>query len=83
MKNAEGAGKDSPDTARDLILRLHARWITDAGGKVARDPKYGRRDPPRCEILPSVSYAGENVPPDADVPSRACVAVVDDFHGTR
>ena len=83
VKNAEGAGKDSPDTARDLILRLHARWITDAGGKVARDPKYGRRDPPRCEILPSVSYAGENVPPDADVPSRACVAVVDDFHGTR
>ena len=36
VKNAEGSGKDSPDTARKLVSDLHARWIERAGGRRGR-----------------------------------------------
>ncbi|KAL9274636.1 UDP-N-acetylglucosamine diphosphorylase 2-like protein [Drosera capensis] len=32
VKNANGAKADTPDTARMLVLRLHTRWVTTAGG---------------------------------------------------
>jgi hypothetical protein len=35
VKNREGSGKDSPDTARALITALHRGWIEAAGGTVA------------------------------------------------
>jgi len=35
VKNAEG--EDSPQTARDLMVRLYAKWLNDAGAPVPRD----------------------------------------------
>jgi len=32
VKNANGANFDTPDSARLLLLRLHARWVIAAGG---------------------------------------------------
>ena len=77
VKNAEGAGKDSPDTARDLITKLHARWIADAGGCVAKAKKGDKT--PRCEVAPSVSYAGEGIPRGAKLAHLAHVAELADF----
>jgi len=79
VKNAEGAGKDSPDTARELIMRLHAKWITDAGG-VVRPPAGAASSPALCEIAPSLSYAGEGIPARARVEHLAHVARASDFN---
>ena len=35
VKNAEG--EDSPGTARELMMRLWARWLEDAGARVPHD----------------------------------------------
>ena len=70
VKNAEGTGKDSPDTARELITTLHAQWITDAGGVIENVPE---GVPPACEIAASASYAGENIPPGVRVPHASYV----------
>jgi UDP-N-acetylglucosamine/UDP-N-acetylgalactosamine diphosphorylase len=64
VKNAEGTGKDSPDTARALITALHAQWIIDAGGVIENVPEGVS---PACEIAPRASYAGENIPPGVRV----------------
>lgn len=32
VKNANGSNYDTPDSARLLLLRLHARWVVAAGG---------------------------------------------------
>lgn len=32
VKNANGSNFDTPDSARLLVLRLHARWVAAAGG---------------------------------------------------
>lgn len=32
VKNANGSNFDTPDSARLLVLRLHARWVVAAGG---------------------------------------------------
>lgn len=32
VKNANGAKFDTPESARLLVLRLHARWVVAAGG---------------------------------------------------
>ena len=32
VKNANGSNYDTPDSARLLVLRLHARWVVAAGG---------------------------------------------------
>ena len=50
VKNAEGAGKDSPDTARRLLSDLHRSWLEKHGGEVVGDGL--------IEIAPAVSYAG-------------------------
>ena len=31
IKNAEGAGKDSPEIGRMMILNLHKQWLEKAG----------------------------------------------------
>ena len=62
VKNAEGAGKDSPDTAREAILSLHARWILQAGGVIVDENDVPvPTDRARCEVSPAVSYAGESL----------------------
>jgi UDP-N-acetylglucosamine/UDP-N-acetylgalactosamine diphosphorylase len=36
VKNAEG--EDSPQTARDLMARLYAKWLLEAGAVISLDP---------------------------------------------
>lgn len=51
VKNAPGTDTDSPDTARDHVLKLHSSWVRSAGGVVEND----------VEISPLDSYAGEGL----------------------
>ena len=51
VKNAPGTETDSPDTARDHVLRLHSSWVQAAGGSVESP----------VEISPLDSYAGEGL----------------------
>ena len=51
VKNAEG--KDSPATAREHLLALHASWIQAAGGNVD--------GPGGAEVAPAASYEGEGL----------------------
>lgn len=53
VKNAPGSNVDSPDTARAAVLKLHARWVERAGGRV--EAAEG------VEVSPLLSYAGENL----------------------
>ena len=50
VKNKEGAGKDSPDTARALLSNLHRTWSERNGGVVVGDGP--------IEVAPAVSYDG-------------------------
>jgi UDP-N-acetylglucosamine/UDP-N-acetylgalactosamine diphosphorylase len=53
IKNTSGAPEDSPETARDLLLAMHARWAKAAGIIVEGDGP--------IEITPETSYAGEGL----------------------
>ncbi|KAL5976946.1 UDP-N-acetylglucosamine diphosphorylase 1 [Asimina triloba] len=58
VKNATGATFDTPDSARLLLLRLHTRWVVNAGGFLTHSvPLYATG----VEISPLCSYAGENL----------------------
>lgn len=60
VKNANGSNFDTPDSARLLLLRLHARWVVAAGGFLTHSvPLYATG----VEVSPLVSYAGENLEP--------------------
>ncbi|WP_138754314.1 UDPGP type 1 family protein [Paenibacillus sinopodophylli] len=49
------SGEDSPQTARELVLRLHSKWLKAAGIAVQE----GKLD--QIEISPLQSYAGEGL----------------------
>jgi UDP-N-acetylglucosamine/UDP-N-acetylgalactosamine diphosphorylase len=51
IKNAEG--NDSPQSAREMLGKLHKSWLIQAGVKLSNDKLY--------EISPSLSYAGEGL----------------------
>lgn len=52
VKNAPGLGsKDSPDTARELLLARDRRWLAAAGARVGE----------RVEVASSLSYNGEGL----------------------
>ncbi|KAG6461111.1 hypothetical protein O3G_MSEX012430 [Manduca sexta] len=53
LKNADSAKKDCPSTAREDLLRLHRKYIKEAGGIIA--------DNIDVEISPLLSYGGENI----------------------
>ncbi|XP_048002556.1 UDP-N-acetylhexosamine pyrophosphorylase-like protein 1 [Leguminivora glycinivorella] len=53
LKNADAAGKDCPSTARQDLLRLHRKYIREAGGII--------EDNVDVEISPLLSYGGENI----------------------
>ena len=70
LKNADGAAKDTPLTARTDLFRLHKSYFESAGGKIIPKPLYEEKGTEngnetstevRCEISPLVSYAGENL----------------------
>ena len=50
LKNAPGAAKDTPETARDALCNLHYQYIVNSGGKFMDD---------NGEILPDIPrYCG-------------------------
>ncbi|KOC62272.1 UDP-N-acetylhexosamine pyrophosphorylase [Habropoda laboriosa] len=52
VKNADFAGEDCPSTARNDVLKLHKKWLLNAGAtSVTND----------VEVSPLLSYAGENL----------------------
>ena len=52
LKNADSSGQDCPSTARNDVLKLHKRWLLNAGAtSVTKD----------VEVSPLLSYAGENL----------------------
>ena len=53
VKNAEGAGRDSPDTARALLCAQHRRWAVAAGAVIEGEGLF--------EIDAALSYAGEGL----------------------
>ena len=53
VKNAEGAGRDSPDTARALLCAQHRRWAQAAGATVLGEGLF--------EVSAALSYAGEGL----------------------
>ena len=68
LKNADGAAKDTPLTARTDLFRLHKGYFESAGGKIiAKHVVNGtgkiedEENVVQCEISPLLSYAGENL----------------------
>ncbi|XP_068608990.1 UDP-N-acetylhexosamine pyrophosphorylase-like protein 1 [Brachionichthys hirsutus] len=71
LKNADGAAKDSPTTARNALLAQHRRWATAAGatlldehGNALPSPasvSAGDAPPAQFEISSLVSYFGEGL----------------------
>ncbi|PON37837.1 UTP--glucose-1-phosphate uridylyltransferase family [Parasponia andersonii] len=58
VKNVNGSTFDTPDSAKLLVLRLHARWVVAAGGFLTHSvPLYATG----VEVSPLCSYAGENL----------------------
>lgn len=53
IKNADSVKKDCPSTAKEDLLRLHRKYIREAGGVIA--------DNIDVEISPLLSYSGENI----------------------
>ncbi|XP_023949028.2 UDP-N-acetylhexosamine pyrophosphorylase [Bicyclus anynana] len=53
LKNADAAKKDCPSTAKEDLLRLHRKYIRQAGGIIGDDVN--------VEISPLLSYGGENL----------------------
>ena len=53
VKNAEGAGRDSPDTARALLCAQHRRWAQAAGATVLGEGLF--------EVSAALSYSGEGL----------------------
>jgi UDP-N-acetylglucosamine/UDP-N-acetylgalactosamine diphosphorylase len=57
LKNAKGT--NSPETVRAALIALHARWLEDAGVKIARDPKGVPTG--RYEVSPLTALSGEEL----------------------
>lgn len=53
VKNKEG--EDSPETAKELILNLHKKWLTNAGFDKTTVEKN------QIEVSPLTSYYGDNL----------------------
>jgi UDP-N-acetylglucosamine/UDP-N-acetylgalactosamine diphosphorylase len=58
VKNAFGCDRDSPDTAKKLLMSLHRQWAEHAGANIVS--AIGEEDG-GIEISPRISYGGENL----------------------
>mmetsp|Transcript_20288 Transcript_20288/g.30145 ORF Transcript_20288/g.30145 Transcript_20288/m.30145 type:complete len:495 (+) Transcript_20288:120-1604(+) len=58
LKNAPGSARDCPETCRQLLKHLHAKWIEKAGGKITSNTQ---GEQPIVEISPLLSYEGEGL----------------------
>lgn len=54
-------GIDSPQTALQVMCRLHQKWIIDAGGFFEATRVSTEREDAKCEVSPLVSYEGEDL----------------------
>lgn len=52
LKNSDESGEDCPSTARRDVLRLHKKWLLDAGASSVKGS---------VEVSPLMSYAGEDL----------------------
>ncbi|CAG0881987.1 unnamed protein product [Cyprideis torosa] len=59
VKNAEGATKDTPTTARRMIYDLHKQYLQKAGATIAGESSDAEKVV--VEISPLVSYEGEGL----------------------
>ena len=59
VKNAEGTGVDSPDTARELIFKLNVKYLRNAGAIVEKDNAH-------IEIDNLLTYEGEGLSQHVD-----------------
>lgn len=62
VKNAPGSASDTPQTAREMILKCHAHWLSQAGVSLSE---------PYAEISPSVSLFGEKLKRFSDTPVQS------------
>ena len=60
LKNADGAAKDTPLTARTDLFQLHKAYFENAGGKIHANNQ-SEDSVVQVEISPLLSYAGENL----------------------
>ncbi|RWS04311.1 UDP-N-acetylhexosamine pyrophosphorylase-like isoform X2 [Dinothrombium tinctorium] len=76
LKNADGAEKDTPTTARQALSYLHEKYLVEAGGTFINDFNMKSKksdvtvngsiknsciDDVKCEISPLLSYEGEEI----------------------
>lgn len=59
VKNAPGTKEDSPDTAREIISKLHQKWLQSAG--VTFEDEASGEPSKCCEISPLLTYEGEDL----------------------
>lgn len=79
LKNAEGAKKDTPSTARQALYSLHRSFIEKAGGKI--EPADGDDDSEAViEISPLISYDGEGLNRLVSGKSFKCPIVLSQLH---
>eukprot|EP00914_Ancora_sagittata_P023836 GHVO01047517.1.p1 GENE.GHVO01047517.1~~GHVO01047517.1.p1 ORF type:complete len:157 (-),score=20.27 GHVO01047517.1:129-599(-) len=51
-------GKDSLESARAMMSKLHWKWMKNAGAKLAENVA---EESVICEVFPEISYQGENL----------------------
>ena len=82
LKNADGAAKDTPLTARTDLFKLHKTYFENAGGKI-NSTSQNEDDVVECEISPLLSYAGENLSKRAEGKVYTAKQVLIDVSGDK
>lgn len=77
LKNADGAKKDTPSTARQALYSLHRSLIEKAGGKIDCADDGSEIV---VEISPLVSYDGENLDRLVSGKTIKCPVVLSELH---
>ena len=83
LKNADGAKKDTPSTARQSLYQLHRAYIEKAGGTIVSDDCGDTSDDGSenvVEISPLLSYDGEDLDKLVKGKTFKCPIVLSDLH---